>query len=440
VRALKRYWPSGGELILAIPTPVADVCSREPLPPTFTQVTLPEWASDVGVDGALLVPEHFVADRSYPAFEQTDWLGAAFWYLNGTAEREFESLKGPIHSYSFRLKGWDPRMWERAWANRIALLLRRWAARRAGANESAMFGCLPQAEIMLTHDVDATHKTWSLRAKQTTFHGLNAIRAIARGNVRQSLRKLGAAARFAVGGGELPGLQELAALEHRHGMRGQFFVYGASRSALSLKLKLIDPAYDCADPPIASVLRRLGSDGHDIGLHQSYDSWRDPRRMIEEKSRLEKSSGTSARACRQHWLRFSWAETWEAQQTAGFTLDATLGFNDRPGFRNGAALRFRPSTHDEKSELAIDSVPMVLMDSHLYDYAALTHEQRVDRIHHWIREVKVVAGVASVLWHPHTLGDDYGWRAGFETLLECLDATHTRRTDIKCAPLTESTW
>ena len=42
-------------------------------------------------------------------------------------ERIWEKKFGPIHSYSFRLKGWDNRVWDYAWVNRIALFLKSWS-------------------------------------------------------------------------------------------------------------------------------------------------------------------------------------------------------------------------------------------------------------------------------------------------------------------------
>ena len=420
VRAMCRYWPLGGEPILALPFPTVGACPGEPLPPTLTSVMLPQWAIDTGVDGMLLVPAHCIASGTAAVFERTDWLSAAFWYLNGSAERAFEVLHGPIHSYSFRLKGWDTRMWDRAWANRIALFLRRCAARAKQVPEHTLFGGLPRAEIMLTHDIDAVQKTWSIRVKQSAFHGFNAVRCLVQGRVRESVRKLGDALRFATHGGTLWHFDELMALERGHGLRSHFFTYGRAFRPRSYKLRLIDPSYDCANPRIGQMLRTLKREGHAIGLHQSFDSWRDAKRMSEEKAHVEHASGVVITACRQHWLRFSWTHTWEAQQAAGFTLDATLGFNDRPGFRNGAALRFRPWRAADDSELAVESVPMVLMDSQLYDYAALTDAARASTMRRWLDEVRAVGGVASVIWHPHTLGPDYGWRPGFEALLAVL--------------------
>lgn len=124
-----------------------------------------------------------------------------------------------------------------------------------------------------------------------------------------------------------------------------------------------------ADQKISLQLSTLLGDGNRIGLHQGFHSWRSSKRMELEKSRLEEALGESIDSCRQHWLRFSFNDTWNAQEKAGFKLDTTLGFNDRPGFRNSTALRIPAWINSEQSFSALlETLPMILMDSHLSDY------------------------------------------------------------------------
>jgi hypothetical protein len=156
--------------------------------------------------------------------------------------------------------------------------------------------------------------------------------------------------------------------------------------------------------------------GWEIGLHQSFDAWRDKLRMREEKEKLEKTVGVPIVSCRQHWLRFSFYSTWKVQQNLGLKQDTTLGFNDRPGFRNGAAVAFNPWDHLDGA-MQIESIPMVLMDSHLYDYHCYSDENRENQINYWLNEIKFVGGQASIVWHQRVMSKDYGWDKGYEQLL-----------------------
>ncbi|PLX30229.1 MAG: hypothetical protein C0582_01595 [Alphaproteobacteria bacterium] len=134
--------------------------------------------------------------------------------------------------------------------------------------------------------------------------------------------------------------------------------------------------------------------------------------MRREKETIEKALGQKIITCRQHWLRFSFSQTWEAQAKAGLKNDMTLGFNDRPGFRNAAAV----SMIDKYSGMKI--IPMVLMDSHLYDYTNLSEEKREEMMAGILRELLETGGEASIIWHHRVFHSDYNWGAGYHRLLQ----------------------
>ena len=139
-----------------------------------------------------------------------------------------------------------------------------------------------------------------------------------------------------------------------------------------------------------------------------------------QKLRLESVAGPIA-ACRQHWLHFSWEKTWAAQWAAGLTLDATLGFNDRPGFRASHALRIAPWDGAKAAPMQrFEMIPMLFMDSQFYDYGRLSPAEIGAAMKPWLDEVRAVHGTATVNWHTQTLTDAYGWRPGFEELLSQL--------------------
>lgn len=410
-----RYWPRGGDAIAALPVPRVEPPAAETLPPLLTTIQLPEWACDLGVAGALVVPAHSAPPSSLAAWHDVDWFLATFWFLSGAAERAHEAARGPIHSYRWRLKRWPDAMWDHAWVNRIALFLRRWCARRLERAEDELFGRLPDPEIVVTHDIDAIRKTTSIRLKQSGFHAFNALRGVLQGDARRGLEKLRRALRFLFSTGDYWGLDAVQRLEETYRLRSHLNVYAGCRRSRGWRSRLVDPSYSVAESPLAERLRDLRSRGWTVGLHQSSEAWEAADPMREERQSLERTLGTPVTSCRQHWLRFSWLRTWAAQEESGFRLDMTLGFNDRPGFRNGAALRFRPWALG--GPLSLEALPLVLMDSHLYDYLDLPDSAVAPAMSSWIGEIVAVRGTASVLWHPHTLSEDYGWAAGFRALL-----------------------
>lgn len=422
-RRLERYWPRGAERITSLPLPETSDSRARELPPRLETIELPQWAADIAVSGSLLVPAHCVAGGPDAPWMRVDWLAAADWFLHGTAEKEFEKRHGPIHSYSYRLRGWDSRMWERAWINRIALFLRRWASIANSRSEDELFGPRPAAEIVVTHDVDAVCKTSAIRIKQSAFRAFQSLRRLGGGEVAAALRKSTDALRFLLQHENYWFFDRITALEDRFGIRSHFNFYaGAGGWRRGPKAMLFDPGYDVRTPRIRAELHRLSAGGWTIGLHHSHDAWSDADRMREEREYLEQAVGAPVTSCRQHWLRFSWSSTWRAQREAGLQLDTTMAFNDRPGFRNSAALPLRPFGLTTKFE----ALPTVLMDSHFFDYAQMTDEERPARMASWIDEIRAVGGVAAVLWHQQVMGRDYGWGDGYVELLRII-ANDSRR-------------
>ncbi|GAB2912802.1 hypothetical protein GCM10027278_36870 [Paralcaligenes ginsengisoli] len=268
----------------------------------------------------------------------------------------------------------------------------------------------------MTHDVDAVAKTLPIRLKQGAFNLLNAGRAITAGNVRRSISCLKQAKRFLIGSEDWWLLDKLVEQEAATGIRSHFNFFADQRHKTFTRW-LFDPGYTLSDTRLSDFMRTIQKKGWTIGLHPSFDAWQSPALIQDQKEHLEKTSGADVKTCRQHWLRFSWDRTWLAQQKAGIKLDTTLMFNDRPGFRTGAALQWHPWNSRVHSHYALEALPTVLMDSHFYDYQPVGSQDCQISMAHWLDEVTTVGGQAAVLWHPHTLTQDYGWQEGFNDLL-----------------------
>jgi hypothetical protein len=426
LRSMRRYWPQSADPVAALAVAKSPGLVGIKIPLRLREVKLPDWAAFCAVDGILLVPQEvFPAEphsKSIDQWRQVDWFLAAFLILEGWHERIWEARHGPIHSYSFRLKGWDQRVWERAWVNRIALLLREWAARETNIHSDVLFGSLPETDIAVTYDVDAVAKTAPIRIKQTAFNLFNAGRESVKGKFSNAASCIGQAIKFSFGRSNWWLFDQLLAAEDAANIRGVFNFHVGSWPK-TLKSWLFDPSYDCGSPKLRDLIVRLQASGREIGLHPSFESWADSEKIASQKLILDEISGGVVTSCRQHWLRFSWAATWSAQERAGLQRDMTLMFNDRPGFRNGSAIDWHPLDGGPLSTLELRARPTILMDSHLHDYQRLTPAQRSELMDRLLEECRLVRGQAAVLWHPHTLSVDYGWRGSLHLLLAKLQST-----------------
>lgn len=410
--AFHRYWAKGGQSLLGLPVQVV-ANPAYILPLSLVSIPLPDWANDCGVNGAILVPLEAVPAGS--DWEKVDWWLAAFLMLEGWHERLWEKQHGPIHSYSHRLKGWDKRAWQNAWVNRIALFLRIWAARNANAHPDHLFGSLPPPDFLVTHDVDAITKTLPIRIKQGSFNLFNAFNALMSGDLNLVKSKTSKALHFLFSQEDWWTLDGLLDIEKKHKLSARYHFFADNRTK-SIVRWLFDPSYDMSDIQICAFIQRLKATSTEIGLHPSFDSWQNVSRIQEQKNNLEVKTNIWCYSARQHWLRFSWQNTWATQETAGILEDTTLMFNDRPGFRNSAAINWRPWQPSQTSAGKLKALPTLFMDSHFYDYLSLTDDGRRHEMRRWIQECREVNGQGAVLWHPHTLTKDYGWAQGFDEL------------------------
>lgn len=402
---------------LPIPMSVAELQSG------MSVVRLPAWAVDVCPAGfaGLMVPTHCINKNVDHEWQGVDWLRAVFDMVTSQFERSFEREVGPIHSYSSKLPKDIHGMFSHAWVNRIALFLRCWAAHIANVNEDVLFGMRPTARVYLTHDVDYVSKTMALRLKQTVFNVFNAMRNIKSLDFKACFLSFRKASNFLFGSADYWQFGNIVELENKYDVKSYWNFYGGYKSVKSgLSKVVMDPAYDIGSRALVKQIRYLKSAGHFIGLHQSFFSWNSCNSMGEEKKYIEDALGDgNIDICRQHWLRFSFADTWLSQEKAGIKLDMTLGFNNSPGFRNGAALRapyWNQETQCFSTEL--ETIPMVLMDSHLFDYQQSSLQVRRKMIDRVLEEVDQTGGEVSIIWHQRVFHKDYGWGDDYEYLLQ----------------------
>lgn len=364
-------------------------------------IELPEWAVDVAPKGqtALFVPHQ----PNAMGWQDYDWWGGVISMITSQAERKIETIEGAIHSYSFRLPDELKPAFEYAWVNRIILFLRRWWCHINEVTEKQAFPPIPSPIVHLTHDVDAISKTLAIRSKQAAFCLFN--------------RKPMNSARFLFGAADYWQFDNITELEERFGHRSLWNFYsGKGGFFRSPKEHLFDPYYNIRSEKMVAQIKKLNSEGHTIGLHPRFDTWCDVERMKEERETISNVLGSEVRNIRQHWLRFSFADTWKVQSSAGLNHDYTLGFNDRIGFRNSAALSFI----DPSSKMLV--TPMILMDSHLFDYKTVAEQGRRELIDSVLDELVETGGEASIIWHQRVFHKDYSWGEAYEYLLSGMKA------------------
>lgn len=254
-----------------------------------------------------------------------------------------------------------------------------------------MAGCL-------THDVDVVRRGKLPRgvAVRDVKGTLSSLR---QGQLRTATTRAATIARTAISGRDpYWTFDRILALEKRHDYRSTFyFMTGRHHPE--------DAVYDLDSSAMAQLLRSLMELGCEIGLHGSYATYRDEESLRSQKSDLERRVGGAVMGHRNHLLRFRVPDSWNVQEAAGFSYDATLGFADREGFRGGHALPFHP--YDLASERVSEllEIPLAIMDVSLLKYRKLRGEKAEAAVRAALEQVYAVGGLATLLWHNDTFYD-----------------------------------
>jgi len=156
--------------------------------------------------------------------------------------------------------------------------------------------------------------------------------------------------------------------------------------------KLYAGRYSLADPAIVDVIRDLDEGGWEIGLHGSYDSYRQKERLRYEKEVLEGIVGRRLRGGRQHYLNLDRPETWRYHADIGLRYDASLGSTEEYGFRGRHGV-LRPFD----DEFVV--FPLTLMELALPDVES-DPERAWAECERLLSEARDNAAIMTVLWHP----------------------------------------
>jgi peptidoglycan/xylan/chitin deacetylase (PgdA/CDA1 family) len=275
----------------------------------------------------------------------------------------------------------------------------------------------------LSHDVDDVR----LRSVPQALRLMSTARSLGGYAVRGGLSALARAIVPSSGVDPYAQFERWATEESRRGFRSTFYVVARPRRAHEYDplYRLDDPVpFEDSRPTVGSMFRALAERGFEIGLHGSYGSWRDEQRLTEERRSLAAATGGEISGIRQHFLRFDLERTWGAQERAGFTADATLGYNEAVGFRAGLAAPFHPWDRARGRGHALIEVPLTLMDGALFRGLGLRPEEARRRTLAHLEAVERVGGMAGLLWHPNAAAEALfpGWWSCYIAALDHLAA------------------
>ena len=238
--------------------------------------------------------------------------------------------------------------------------------------------------VCLTHDVDRTRKTF-----QYLTHD---VRNLKFGKLRTLINA------------ERPywQIERLMELEESYGVRSTFFFLHETlpfKPFNPFNWKLSLGRYSLLEPEVKRIIRELDAGGWEIGVHGSYNSYKDLNLLKNEKSVLEDVLGKKVSGIRQHYLNLKIPDTWLLQREAGFEYDASFGKKSGIGYFDN---RYTPFT-DEKSGMYI--IPLALMECYLFTEANNDREKAWSLTKSLMDEAEKNNAVFTVLWHQRMFNE-----------------------------------
>lgn len=145
---------------------------------------------------------------------------------------------------------------------------------------------------------------------------------------------------------------------------------------------------------VAHETRQFGS----IGVHYNYDTYLNRSALLNQVRGLESKVGAKITNGRAHYLRIDTANSWRMLKDVGISLDESLGFPDRIGYRAGIAGPYIPfEAVKDSSTVGPIVMPLVFMESTLRSEAVGDPLRRFSEMS---KHIKHVGGAISFLIHP----------------------------------------
>jgi hypothetical protein len=146
------------------------------------------------------------------------------------------------------------------------------------------------------------------------------------------------------------------------------------------------------------MIRRIVENGCEVAIHGTRGAFRDCGEFKRQLASFENRLGFRLLGVRHHYLMFRHGQSFEIASESGMLYDATLGFSDRVGYRNGIAAPFFPCpvTHQAGKIVA---VPLHFMDT-VFTHMGESPDTVARRITESYLYAKAAGGMFGVLIHP----------------------------------------
>ena len=158
---------------------------------------------------------------------------------------------------------------------------------------------------------------------------------------------------------------------------------------------------------VKDMIDRITVSGHKVGIHPGYDTF-DNQRLLEKSVDIfrQHSSEIGLIKGRQHYLRWEVGITDLLYESAGISIDSSLGNADVGGFRCGTSRAFPVFSLTKRKVLALVEEPLLIMENTYFSGKYLNYgvtQEALEKMLEIKRWCKKLNGVFTVLWHNTSL-------------------------------------
>lgn len=193
---------------------------------------------------------------------------------------------------------------------------------------------------------------------------------------------------------------EIMQLSEAHGLRSAFYFIAENTNGEEMQSETLDSSW------VRSVLRHIHGRGHEIGLHTSFETYRDPAQIRKEFAILKRVCSQEgitqiAWGGRQHYLRWEVPATWQAWADNDLNYDSSLMFSEQVGFRCGICYEYTVFNLRTHAVLSLRERPLIVMDGTLFakQYMHLDIASAYSLVAQLITQCRRYNGIFTILWH-----------------------------------------
>lgn len=239
--------------------------------------------------------------------------------------------------------------------------------------------------VALSHDVDRIYKTYQYATQM-----ISALKKLNGKKLTTQIKSFFKSEPYWQ-------FDKIIEIEEKYSVRSTFFILNESVKFQVTNLKswkLALGRYKINDPKLIQAIHYLDKNGWEIGVHGSYNSYKNKDLLRKEKSDLEEIIGHEVIGIRQHYLNLE-QNTWGLHRNVGFKYDSTWGFTDRIGFKDEKVRPFKPFDDD------FTVFPLTIMD-----FCFINERDRWGKFDQIVQEIEKRNALLVVNWHQRIFNED----------------------------------